>query len=122
MVGSANAWPTIGVSDLAKAKEFYEGVLGLKPAKENEYLTLYESGNGMIEVYQTSFAGTNKATYVTWTVDDIAKEVEDLKGKGVVFERYDMPGATYEGDVHVMEGEKAAWFKDPDGNILCLHQ
>ncbi|TIN51029.1 MAG: VOC family protein, partial [Mesorhizobium sp.] len=65
--------------------------------------------------------GTNKATALTWTVgDQIGAIVQALKSKGVTFERYEMPGLTLEGDVHVGYGMKVAWFKDPDGNILCL--
>jgi hypothetical protein len=72
-------------------------------------------------VYQSQYAGTNKATAATWGVDDdIEVIVPALKAKGVSFEHYDMPGMTLKGDVHVGEGLKAAWFKDPDGNILAL--
>ncbi|HSX30729.1 MAG TPA: VOC family protein [Candidatus Saccharimonadales bacterium] len=116
------ATPTIGVKDLETATGFYGGVLGLKVVEENPYVILYKSGDGMVQVYKTDLAGTNKATYVTWTVDDIDAEVAELKGKGVTFEQYDMPGVTRQGDVHIMENEKSAWFKDPDGNILCIHQ
>jgi hypothetical protein len=81
-----------------------------------------KSGNSTIEIYKSDFAGTNKATALTWKVgDSIEEEVKALREKGVEFEHYEMPGTKLEGDVHVMEGMKAAWFKDPDGNILCLH-
>jgi len=53
-------------------------------------------------------------------VDDVDAAVETLRGKRVVFEHYDMPGMKLEGDVHVMDGMRAAWFKDPDGNVLCV--
>ena len=86
-------------------------------------IVLYGEGQPKLQVYVSSFAGTNKATVATWEVEGIGSVVEDLKGKGVVFERYaDMPEVTLEGDVHVWGDEKAAWFKDPDGNILCLHE
>ena len=74
----------------------------------------------MLNVYRSDFAGTNEATAVTWEVDDIEAEVASLKGKGIFFEHYDMPGLALEGDVHVGEGMKIAWFKDPDGNILNI--
>jgi len=124
MVGTANAQPTIGVRDLEKATGFYGGVLGLKVVKESPYEVVYQSGDSQLSVYMTEYAGTNKATYATWAVDDIKAEVAELAGKGVRFEHYDMPGTTREGDVHMLgdSGEKAAWFSDPDGNILCLHQ
>ena len=76
----------------------------------------------MVFVYPSEFAGTNKATAISWGVgDDMEAIISDLKGKGVTFEHYDsLPGVTMQGDVHVMGDLKAAWFKDPDGNILNL--
>jgi hypothetical protein len=72
-------------------------------------------------VYQSRHAGTNKATAATWVIEDGMERVaQALKAKGVTFEHYDMPGMTREGDVHVGEKMKAAWFKDPDGNIHAL--
>jgi len=123
MVGNANASPTIGVRDLAAASEFYSGVLGLKVVSEREYEVVYQSGDGQLSIYETDFAGTNKATYATWEVADIEADMAELKEKGVSFEHYDLPGVTRDGDVHTLgdSGEKAAWFKDPDGNVLCLH-
>lgn len=123
MIGSANATPTIGVKDMDRAQDFYCNTLGLEVEKESPYMLLLKSGNGMVQVYATNFAGTNQATYVTWDVADIRAEVEDLKAKGVAFEHYEgMPETKLEGDIHITDNEHAAWFKDPDGNILCLHQ
>ena len=123
MLEKANAVATIGVKSLEKAREFYQSKLGLIPQGEkDEDVQLYKSGNSTIEIYKSDFAGTNKATALTWEVGDrIEDEVKALREKGVEFEHYEMPGTKLEGDVHVMEGMKAAWFKDPDGNILCLH-
>ncbi|MER8391897.1 VOC family protein [Mesorhizobium sp. M1340] len=122
MLANSNATANLAVKDLAKARAFYEGVLGLKEVNnEGGELIVYESGDTAINVYRSNFAGTNKATAVTWTVgDELGKIVEALKSKGVAFEHYDMPGLTLEGDVHVGQGMKVAWFKDPDGNILNL--
>jgi hypothetical protein len=69
---------------------------------------------------RSSFAGTNKATALTWTIDDVDDVVRTLKGKEVRFERYDLPDTTREGDVDVSGHIKVAWFKDPDGNILSV--
>ena len=123
MLENANATATIGVKDLAAAKKFYEQKLGLVPTGDgNENVQLYKSGNTTVEVYKSDFAGTNKATALTWGVgEELEKDVSELRNKGVEFERYEIPGSKLEGDIHVMEGMKAAWFKDPDGNILCLH-
>ncbi|MER8964998.1 VOC family protein [Mesorhizobium sp. M0159] len=122
MLANSNATANLAVKDLAKARAFYEGVLGLKEVhNEGGELIVYKSGETSINVYRSNFAGTNKATAVTWTVgDELGKIVEALTSKGVTFEHYDMPGLTLEGDVHVGQGMKVAWFKDPDGNILNL--
>ena len=123
MLSHANPAPTIGVKDLQIAKQFYEKKLGLSPISEgDENVQLYKSGDGIVEVYKTEFAGSNKATAITWEVGDIESEVKALKDKGVEFEHYQMPDTKLEGDIHVMQDMKAAWFKDPDGNILCMHQ
>ncbi|TIT35171.1 MAG: VOC family protein [Mesorhizobium sp.] len=122
MLENSNATANLAVRDLAKAKAFYEGTLGLKQVHdEGGELIVYKSGDTTINVYRSEFAGTNKATAVTWMVGDkIADVVNALRSKGVAFEHYEMPGLTMEGDLHVGGGMKVAWFKDPDGNILNL--
>ncbi|TIS56089.1 MAG: VOC family protein [Mesorhizobium sp.] len=122
MLGNSNATANLAVKDLVKAKAFYEGTLGLNEVhNEGGELIVYKSGDTSINVYQSKFAGTNKATALTWMVgDEIDNVVRALKLKGVAFEHYDMPGLTLEGDIHVGNGMKVAWFKDPDGNILNL--
>ncbi|TPN58792.1 VOC family protein [Mesorhizobium sp. B1-1-9] len=122
MLENSNATANIAVKDLARAKAFYEGTLGLKQVDDmGGELIVYKSGDTFINVYHSQFAGTNKATAVTWTVgDQIETVVKSLKSKGVAFEHYEMPGLTIEGDVHVGQSMKVAWFKDPDGNILNL--
>jgi catechol 2,3-dioxygenase-like lactoylglutathione lyase family enzyme len=122
MLGKADATPMIAVKDLDRARKFYEDKLGLKSKDEwgGEGVTL-ESGDTSINVYKSAFAGTNKATALTFDVDDIESEVGDLKEKGIFFEKYDLPGLEPRGDFYVgQEGFKTAWFKDPDGNILSL--
>jgi catechol 2,3-dioxygenase-like lactoylglutathione lyase family enzyme len=103
------------------AARFYEGTLGLSrlDSEDNEAI-VYESGDSTINVYRSSFAGTNKATALTWTVGDVDDVVRTLKSKGVTFEHYDLPDTRREGDVHVSGDIKVAWFKDPDGNILSV--
>jgi len=120
MLSTNDVCATLAVKDMAVAAKFYEETLGLEAAKSSDGGTFYKSGNGGVFVYPSSFAGTNQATSAAWSVDDVAAEVEALKAKGVTFEHYDFPGMTLEGDVHVMDGSKAAWFKDPDGNILNI--
>jgi catechol 2,3-dioxygenase-like lactoylglutathione lyase family enzyme len=122
MLGGTNAIATVAVKDLRRAREFYEGVLGLrvKDAQGSEAIT-FESGVTHVIVYRSDYAGTNKATAINWMLgDDIEKVVATLRERGVTFEHYDMPGLTKKGDVHVFGAFKTAWFKDPDGNILAL--
>jgi len=121
MIGKSDAMPMVAVSDLDRARKFYEDKLGLKTKDEmeGELLTM-ESGDTLINVYRSEFAGTNKATALTFGVDDVDAEVRDLKDKGIFFEHYDLPGLKRHGDVHVGDGVKMAWFKDPDGNILSI--
>lgn len=122
MLGDKDAVATIAVKDLEVARKFYEGTLGLKRAEEQEpgSLTL-KSGSSSIFLYESRYAGTNQATVLTWGDIDVDAIVRDLKAKGVRFEHYDdLPDTTREGDVHVGDGMRLAWMKDPDGNVLAL--
>ncbi|SFV03392.1 Catechol 2,3-dioxygenase [Polaromonas sp. YR568] len=122
MLANRNAMATIAVKDLAAAQKFYEGKLGLtRLADDEEGVLNYQSGTANIVVYVSAFAGTNKATSATWAVgDEFDSIMKTLKVKGVVFEHYDMPGMTLQGDAHVAGDYKGAWFKDPDGNVLHI--
>ena len=123
MLANKDAMATIAVKDLGAAKKFYLQTLGFAPVGDEEMgvLTL-KSGKSVVVVYESKFAGTNKATSATWGVgDEMDSIVKTLKQKGVSFEHYDMDGMKRDGDVHVFGGFKAAWFKDPDGNILHIN-
>jgi catechol 2,3-dioxygenase-like lactoylglutathione lyase family enzyme len=122
MLASAPVAAVVAVSDMERGKEFYEGTLGLqKSDMDDPGGVLYVCGmDSRILVYESQYAGTNEATAATWLVEDIDREIADLKGKGISFEHYELPDTTVEGDVHVMGDLKAAWFKDPDGNILNI--
>ena len=122
MLAAKDAVATIAVADLSRARAFYGETLGLKEAEGGmeDMVATFRSGGSDLLVYKSDYAGTNQATAVTWTVDDVFEEVEALKGKGVRFESYDMPDARKEGDVYVFGDIRNAWFKDPDGNILSL--
>ena len=122
MLENSNATANLAVKDLEKAKAFYEKTLGLSQVDDMDgELIVYKSGDTLINVYHSQFAGTNKATAASWAVgDQIEPIVKSLRSKGVTFEHYDMPGLSLEGDIHVGSGMKIAWFKDPDGNILNL--
>src|SRR6185436_1519300 len=102
MLRDTDAVATLAVKDLNAAARFYEGTLGLSRAGgEGDEVIVYESGDTVINVYRSSFAGTNKATALTWSVDDVEDVVRTLKAKGVTFEHYDLPDTSLEGDVHV---------------------
>jgi catechol 2,3-dioxygenase-like lactoylglutathione lyase family enzyme len=122
MLGGKDAAATLAVSDLQRARGFYENTLGLEPLVEVPESVLYRSGNAVVLVYPSEYAGTNQATAATWAVgDDFEAIVQELTTKGVTFEHYDdLPGTTREGDVHVVGDLRGVWFKDPDGNILSL--
>jgi catechol 2,3-dioxygenase-like lactoylglutathione lyase family enzyme len=121
MLADFDAMATVAVKNLAAAAQFYEGKLGLKKVGGGEMQVLiYQSGKSTLLVYESQFAGTNKATAVTWSVDDVDGTVRVLKGKGIAFERYDFPDVKHEGDVHVFGKIRNAWLKDPDGNILSI--
>ena len=123
MLAAKEAMATIAVRNLDKAKKFYGDTLGLKLADDDmDEVAIYRSGDSTIVVYESEFAGTNKTTSATWGVgDELEQIVSTLKKKGVPFEHYDMPGMKLEGDIHRAGDFKAAWFRDPDGNILHIN-
>ena len=117
---SQDATPMIAVKDLDRARTFYEDTLGLKQVDDFGEGFMLRSGATKVSVYRSEFAGTNKATALSFDVDDVDSQVRELKDKGVSFEHYDLQGLERQGDVYVAQGMKTAWFKDPDGNILSL--
>ena len=122
MLGHRDVTATIAVKDLAAARQWYEQKLGLVPLHtEGSEAVTYRAGDSQLLVYRSEYAGTSRATVATWMLDaDLDRAVENLKAKGVTFERYEFPDVKHEDDIHVMGDMRAAWFKDPDGNILAL--
>lgn len=122
MLGDQDAQATIAVKDLEVARPFYEDVLGLEPLPGQEPgVRAFRAGRSAVLIYESAFAGTNQSTVLTWSLGEAFDEVVTaLKAKGVTFERYDLPGMTHQGDVHVAGDLRVLWFKDPDGNILSL--
>ena len=119
MLGDSPAAATIAVSDLDRARKFYEETLGLQSKMEDPGGIMYGSGESMVLVYPSQFAGTSQATVATWMVADLDAVVDDLTAKGVTFEQYDMEGLkTDERGIASLGDIRGAWFKDPDGNIL----
>ena len=124
MLGNSPAAATLPVNDLRAAREFYENVLGLTPmqemGEEEPGAVLYKSGESVLLVYESEYAGTTQGTAATWAAGgDFDAIVERLREKGVTFEHYDdLPGTTRDGDIHSFGEMRAVWFKDPAGNIL----
>ena len=113
----------IPAKDVARARRFYEDKLGFRPKEEVAGGVAYEFGKGTAcFLYPTPNAGTSKASQAFWQVDDIEREVADLKSRGIEFEDYDMPGQKSPSGVITAGGARAAWFKDTEGNILAIIQ
>jgi len=124
MFGSAALHPVLPASDLERAKRWYSEKLGLEPVSESEYGGIqYEHGGGTFLVYPSDFAGTNKATAAGFRVEDFDAAIAELRSRGVVFEEVDFGefGSTVDGVISMPgSNDKAAWFKDSEGNILSL--
>ena len=113
----------IPVQSVARAREFYERKLGFTPARESAGGVIYEFASGTsCFLYPTPNAGTSKASQAFWQVDDVEREVAELKARGVRFEEYDMPGLKTTNGIATAGGAKTAWFKDTEGNILAIVQ
>ena len=111
----------IPAQDVVRARQFYEQKVGLKPGELIAGGVAYQLGEGTAcFLYPTPHAGTNQASQAFWRVDDVAREVAELKSRGVVFEDYDQPGMKTVDGIASTEGGKAAWFKDTEGNIMAL--
>jgi catechol 2,3-dioxygenase-like lactoylglutathione lyase family enzyme len=123
MFGDTPLHAVLPASDLERAKRWYSEKLGLEPTEEDQYGNVqYETGGTGFLLYQSAFAGTNQATAAGFRVDQFDDIVEQLRSRGVVFEDVDFGefGATVDGVIASPDGEKAAWFKDSEGNILSL--
>ena len=124
MLDRATVTANIPAADLERARAFYAEKLGLTPdtAIEGVMLVYRTAGGSTFSVYRTAYAGQAGHTIAQWHVDDVDASVRELKGRGVSFEHYDdMPGVEWNDDVASMgEMGKAAWFKDSEGNILCI--
>jgi catechol 2,3-dioxygenase-like lactoylglutathione lyase family enzyme len=110
--------------DLERARRFYEETLGFVPKSVNNGGVTYAFGGGTAAfLYPTENAGTSKASQAFWSVEDVDREIVELKTRGVVFERYDdMPGERSSDGAVIAGGAKAAWFRDSEGNILAIIQ
>ena len=122
MLQQAAMYAYIPAKDVARARSFYEDTLGLTPDQEIAGGVVYAFAKGTrCFLYPTPHAGTSLASQAFWQVENIEREVAELKARGVTFEQYDMPGMDEHG-IMTAGGAKAAWFKDSEGNIMALVQ
>jgi catechol 2,3-dioxygenase-like lactoylglutathione lyase family enzyme len=117
--------------DLRRARRFYAEKLGLQPADERPGGLLYRCGTGEFALFESAGASPGTFTQMAWEVDDIEATVAELKQRGVVFEDLDLPGLTTLGGIAEIagnypskgaRGERAAWFRDSEGNMLGIGQ
>jgi catechol 2,3-dioxygenase-like lactoylglutathione lyase family enzyme len=123
MLQKSPMYAYLPAKDVAQAREFYEKKLGFKPKREIAGGVVYEFGeHTACFLYPTPNAGTSQASQAFWQVQDVEREVAELKARGVKFEEYDAPGMKTVNGIATAGGAKAAWFKDSEGNILALVQ
>jgi predicted enzyme related to lactoylglutathione lyase len=121
MLQKSPMYSYIPAKDVGRARRFYEEKLGFTPARELSGGVSYECAGGTAcFLYPTPNAGTSAASQAFWEVEDIEREVAELKARGVSFEDYGMPNTT--GNITTAGGAKAAWFKDSEGNIMAIIQ
>jgi catechol 2,3-dioxygenase-like lactoylglutathione lyase family enzyme len=123
MLSDASVTTMLPVKDRDRARAFYEGSLGLQPGGfKPDGKFVYRVGGSTLALFPKPEGTKADHTAISFRVDDIAASIEALKRKGVAFEDYDFPGLKTVNHVCVLGAEKAAWFKDPEGNYLCLHE
>lgn len=124
MLQKSPMYAYLPAKDVARARQFYEGRLGFVPKvmEEADGVVYACAGDTACFLYPTPNAGTSQASQAFWEVEDIEREVAELKARGVVFEDYDMEGEKSPSGVVTAGGAKAAWFKDSEGNILAVVQ
>jgi catechol 2,3-dioxygenase-like lactoylglutathione lyase family enzyme len=116
--------------DLDRARAFYSEKLGLEPVEEREGGLLYRCGGTEFALYESAGAASGDHTQMGFEVEDIEAVVAELRGRGVVFEKYDFPGLRTASGIAEIEGnypskgkgERGAWFRDSEGNMLGLGQ
>jgi predicted enzyme related to lactoylglutathione lyase len=124
MLANAPVTTILPVQDMSRAREFYEGKLGFKaegPKADGTYVC-HAGGGAMLALHPKEGGTKADHTAVSFEVKDIKASIKELEGAGVIFEDYDMPGLRTVDHVCVLGSEKAAWFKDTEGNFLCLHE
>lgn len=123
MLTKASTTTMLPAADVERAGRFYAETLGLHlRATAPDGTPIFDAGNGSAIGLLKSDAAASERTVLSFEVADITAEVRDLEGHGVAFEDYDLPDFKTENHIATMGNERAAWFKDTEGNILCLHE
>jgi len=123
MLAQSQVTCMLPVKDLARARQFYEEGLQLEPLGQRpDGKFIYRCGGTEIALFPKPEGTKAEHTALSFTVPDIRSAIVELKGRGVAFEDYDLPDFKTVEHVCVLGSEKAAWFRDPEGNILCLHE
>jgi predicted enzyme related to lactoylglutathione lyase len=124
MLKDSNIMAVLPARDINRAKEFYRDKLGIEPSESmEEGSVMYSCGQGTrFLVYQTANAGTAKNTQLGWETDNLEREMEELRGRGVVFEDYNFPGLKTENGIATASWGRAAWFLDSEDNIISISQ
>ena len=124
MLTDSNIIAVLPAKDINRAKEFYRDKLGIEPSESmEEGSVMYSCGQGTrFLIYQTENAGTARNTQMGWETDNLEREMEELRSRGVVFEDYDFPGLKTENGVATADWGKAAWFLDSEDNIINISQ
>jgi catechol 2,3-dioxygenase-like lactoylglutathione lyase family enzyme len=123
-LSDARVEPAIAVSDMQRAKDFYEGKLGLSGGEdEADGGHTYPCGEGtQLHIFPSAGGGKSESTVAGFAVDDVEATVDELAANGVTFEQYDEPLKTDEKGIATLDGSRGAWFKDPDGNVIGLFE
>ena len=123
MLAKASVTTMLPVIDMARARTFYERSLGLTPSGfRPDGKFIYEVGGSTLALFPKPEGTKSEHTALSFRVPDIAASIAELKKTGVVFENYDFPDFKTVNHVCVLGAEKAAWFKDTEGNFLCIHE
>ncbi|WP_242396119.1 VOC family protein [Anaeromyxobacter oryzisoli] len=122
MLSQSRTVTILPVVDVARARRFYEEKLGLSAGETRaDGSVAYHAAGSEFELSPRKEPAHNPYTAMGFEVEDVTREVKDLEARGVAFEDYDSPELRTVGHIATMGTERAAWFKDPDGNILCVH-
>jgi len=131
MLQNGHVATRLPAQDLERARAFYSTKLGLDPVEERPGGLRYQCASGQFALFESSGTPSGTHTQMAWEVEDLDATVTELRRRGVVFEEYDLPGLATVGGIALVEGnypskggkgEKAAWFRDSEGNLLGVGQ